>query len=149
MDRRKFLKFLGFGSAAVVATAAIDPEELLWKPGAKTFFLPPQVPVIRPLGWGQSSGLVKGDVVTIDGVFATNPHTRQLITGAKQHFVVTDVHDSGVINVSPRPRGNTFLTVDMVTMEALRVLEERVRFTRDFSICESVRIRKPQRFSPA
>lgn len=36
MNRRAFLSALG----AVAAGAVLDPEMLLWKPGAKTIFLP-------------------------------------------------------------------------------------------------------------
>ena len=37
MNRRAFFGALGAGAAGFV----IDPERLLWRPGAKTFFLPP------------------------------------------------------------------------------------------------------------
>jgi hypothetical protein len=43
LDRRGFLKL--FGAAAAIA--AVDPEFLLWRPGAKTIFLPP-VRVVDP-----------------------------------------------------------------------------------------------------
>ena len=36
MDRRGFLSFLG----AAVAGATLDPERLLWKPGAKLISIP-------------------------------------------------------------------------------------------------------------
>lgn len=36
MNRRGFLSALG----AFAATAVLDPEFLLWKPGAKTIFIP-------------------------------------------------------------------------------------------------------------
>jgi hypothetical protein len=36
MNRRGFLSFLG----AAVAGATLDPERLLWKPGAKTISIP-------------------------------------------------------------------------------------------------------------
>jgi hypothetical protein len=42
MDRRGFLKRLAAATAAVAATAEIDPERLLWTPGKKTIFLPPE-----------------------------------------------------------------------------------------------------------
>ncbi len=37
MDRRRLLQLLGLAVPALV----LDPERLLWTPGAKTFFLPP------------------------------------------------------------------------------------------------------------
>lgn len=37
MNRRRFLSLLGAGVAAM----ALDPERALWKPEAKTIFLPP------------------------------------------------------------------------------------------------------------
>ncbi len=39
MNRRGFLG----AAAAAVAALAIDPERLLWVPGAKTIFIPPAV----------------------------------------------------------------------------------------------------------
>ncbi len=39
MNRRAFLSLLGLGATGFV----IDPERLLWVPGQKTIFLPPQV----------------------------------------------------------------------------------------------------------
>lgn len=40
MERRGFLKTLFGGAAAAVAGTMLDPEKLLWVPGAKTIFLP-------------------------------------------------------------------------------------------------------------
>lgn len=47
MNRRSFLKSLFAGATAL----AFDPEKLLWKPGAKTIFLPaaPAIAVAGPL----------------------------------------------------------------------------------------------------
>lgn len=47
MNRRGFLKILGIGVGATAGVAlagnfGLDPEMLLWVPGTKTFFLPPQ-----------------------------------------------------------------------------------------------------------
>lgn len=44
MNRRGFFKALGIAAAGAVATA-VDPERLLWTPGATTHILPP------PQGW--------------------------------------------------------------------------------------------------
>lgn len=47
MNRRGFLKLLGLGAAAVAAEAVPDPECLLWVPGQKTIFLPPERKLCR------------------------------------------------------------------------------------------------------
>ena len=50
MDRRVFIGRF-FGGAAVLATAAtLDPELLLWRPEAKTIFIPgPVSPAMPPI----------------------------------------------------------------------------------------------------
>lgn len=45
MNRRSFL---GFGLTALAA-AAMDPERVLWEPGKRTYFLPPERPRTRDL----------------------------------------------------------------------------------------------------
>jgi hypothetical protein len=86
MNRRGFLQTL----AAGLAGAALDPERLLWKPGAKTFFLPTLKPIVQPVGWVVSAGglFMPGDIVTLAGHYAMNPLTRQP-TKHLQQFVVT------------------------------------------------------------
>jgi hypothetical protein len=41
MNRRGFLQLLGMGAAGAMLGVELDPERLLWVPGAKTIFLPP------------------------------------------------------------------------------------------------------------
>lgn len=88
MHRRGFLSLLG--SAAV--GLALDPEQLLWRPGQKTIFLPPAKPSL----WS-SMALQIGDVFTIDGVYAVNPVTYRPI-GYLQNFVITANANSGPID---------------------------------------------------
>ena len=55
MDRRAFL---GLFSTAL-ATAAYDPERLLWRPGTKTVFLPPSA------GWSASGLAFRRDAFAL------------------------------------------------------------------------------------
>lgn len=103
IDRRAFLRRLGFGTvaAAAAATGMLDVERLLWAPGEKTIFIPPQ-PTIAPLG----TLLRKGDVFTIEGRFALNPVTRRA-TGLLEQFIVTSDVSEGellqAVQIVPRP----------------------------------------------
>ena len=64
-SRRGFLKALGIGSASTVAAAAVlDPELMLWIPGAKSIFIPKDV------------ALYKGELVT-------DEEFRELVAGSK------------------------------------------------------------------
>jgi hypothetical protein len=80
VNRRGFLRALGLASAGAAAGLVLDPDKLLWVPGAKTFFLPP---------------------VTLH-------------------------------------RGNSLLTMEMVTKDALKVLERNLgismRLVKDWDI---------------
>ncbi len=99
LDRRTFLRRLGFGTvaAAAAATGALDVERLLWVPGEKTIFLPPP-PTIMALG----DTLHVGDIFTIEGRYAVNPSTYR-VTKHLQQFIVTKTATAGGI-----------LTVDMI-----------------------------------
>jgi len=52
MDRRGFLQSLMIGASAL----AVDPEQLLWRPGAKKIFIPP-LRGLEPLQLGQLIGV--------------------------------------------------------------------------------------------
>lgn len=70
MNRRSFLS----SAIASVAALAIDPERLLWVPGAKKIFIPPSrslvlLPAIDLLHFRQ------GDFITISSWVGRNPHT--------------------------------------------------------------------------
>lgn len=85
IDRRAFLRRLGVGTVAAAAAAigVLDVEKLLWVPGEKTIFIPPP-PTIAPLG----ISLIRGDVFTIEGVYAVNPLTYKTLP-LLQRFVIT------------------------------------------------------------
>lgn len=103
IDRRAFLRRLGFGTvaAAAAATGAIDLERLLWSPSEKTIFIPP-APTIATL----QETLEIGDIFTIGGRYAINPQTRRA-TKFLQQFVVTETVQSGstlaTVNIRPIP----------------------------------------------
>jgi len=82
MNRRHFLSLLGASAAAMV----LDPELLLWKPRAKTIFLPPATSFASSL----EPVLRKGDIITIDGHYMINP-SDFLDPWKLQEWVVTDV----------------------------------------------------------
>lgn len=83
MNRRDFLRVLGIGSAAAAAAtilpdAIFDPERLLWTPGQRTIFLPPEKSFI-----GLSSEDMAALKACFRGWFATgyDPTTRLPISG--------------------------------------------------------------------
>lgn len=85
MNRRSFLRLAG----AAAAGFALDPEQLLWRPGVRTFFLPPQRSIVTA-----TTRMGRGDLFTIAGQFLRHP-----VSGVEvpylQHFVVTDVVEAG------------------------------------------------------
>ena len=46
MNRRGFLSLFATGVAAAAGAHVLDPDQLLWIPGAKTFFLPSSQPIL-------------------------------------------------------------------------------------------------------
>ena len=56
MNRRHFISVLGLG-----ATLALDPERLLWVPGARKIFIPPPAETVRI----RTIYFKSGDVLTI------------------------------------------------------------------------------------
>jgi len=90
LDRRTFLRALGFGTvaAAAAATAAYDVERLLWVPDEKTIVvLPPAAD-----GW---ISFKPGDVFTIAGRYTICPWTRKP-TNTLAQFIVRPDGDSFV-----------------------------------------------------
>jgi hypothetical protein len=64
MTRRGFLTSIMAASAAAAAVE-LDPERLLWIPGARTFFLPSQVQLAKPditevVKYGTDLGVLEG-----------------------------------------------------------------------------------------
>lgn len=47
MRRRSFFKWLATAAATVVGSQDLDLDRLLWVPGEKTFFLPPEKPIVH------------------------------------------------------------------------------------------------------
>jgi hypothetical protein len=47
LDRRGFLTRLALGLVGTAAAATVDLDKLLWEPGRKTYFLPPE----KPTSW--------------------------------------------------------------------------------------------------
>ena len=66
-SRRGFLGAL----AGLVSGVVLDPELLLWKPGAKTISIPAPKRLL---------GLTHGDIITIAGVYEVNPRTGNLLS---------------------------------------------------------------------
>ena len=93
MNRRTFLRVLGAGVGGA-AVAAVDPDLLRWVPGARTYF-----DIQRPSGLWVSEALNRGDLFTIEGVYAMNPVTMRQ-TPHLQYFTVT----TDVVGQSALPR---------------------------------------------
>jgi len=96
MNRRAFLATL----ATAAAGLALDPERLLWVPGAKTIFMPAEKPSLV-----SSCALKRGDVITLSGVFAVNPMTGEEQPYTQQFVITSDVSygDVPVSLLCPRP----------------------------------------------
>ena len=69
MNRRGFL----FGLAAGFGLA-LDPERLLWRPGAKLISIPPcSHKISDTLALFTPNALKPGDIITLQGVYANYP----------------------------------------------------------------------------
>lgn len=67
MNRRHFLSLLGLAAA----TAAVDPERLLWTPGATTHVLPPAGGWREP--WGTPAYFARLNRQYLDGAIGREP----------------------------------------------------------------------------
>lgn len=83
MNRRGFLSAL----ATLAAGAALDPDFLKWEAGARKFF-DMAGPRLDDWSYGCET-LRRGDLVTIQGVFAVDPVTG-LTLKVPQVFVITE-----------------------------------------------------------
>lgn len=90
MNRRGFLGAIG----AALAGATLDPERLLWRPGAKVISI--ARPIVQRWSLNTSNAMQPGDIFTIAGFYATNPVTG-LSTTMLREFVVTQPVESGPI----------------------------------------------------
>lgn len=83
MNRRGFLGLIG----AAVAGSVLDPEKLLWKPGAKVISIPtlvvPEIEVPREF-------LTVGDIFTMEGFYRHNPRTGKPMEGLQQFVCIHD-----------------------------------------------------------
>lgn len=128
MNRRSFLALLASG----VAGAALDPERLLWTPGARTIFVPPADGWTREGRILVSEPFTRGDIFTIEGVFATNPVTGRQ-TKHLQRFVVTaDVNGPTITVEKIHPPPPSWLAVSPKTRRARGVLVGQTVQTIDF-----------------
>lgn len=85
MNRRGFLGRLAGAAAAAVMAAELDPGRLLWVPGTKTFFLPPEKRLISGLEAVQE--LSRREQVTLERKIEIKtgvkvPHRYTVSTGA-------------------------------------------------------------------
>ncbi len=87
MNRRSFFSAL----AAIAATAALDPERLLWRPGAKLISIPQGPRLIDPHEF-----LHLHDMITIAGYYAVNPVTGKEVPGVLQWYTVVGYAESSV-----------------------------------------------------
>lgn len=89
LSRRAFLGWLAGTAAGAALAPTLDLDKLLWVPGEKTIFLPPEPALVWPVA------LEIGDIFTIEGVYAINPMTRRAVPDLLQQFIATrtDTHE--------------------------------------------------------
>lgn len=114
MDRRGFISAL-LGTAGAMV---LDPDRLLWRPGAKRISIPAPSPAPRitmiPIG----QRLNKGDLFSIAGVYQVNPERRD----SPQIFTVTRVLPDG-LQVELKPATQE----DYVNAKAIMFQEEMTK----------------------
>lgn len=89
MDRRTFLRRVTTGAAAAVAGTMLDPERLLWVPGAKTIFLPnPTIVTAKTIEQAVEEGLMvrypDGTVWTMRGDMGLYGGYEALVKGVRR-----------------------------------------------------------------
>ena len=151
MNRRAFLSLFGKAAATAlpaVATAdlLLDPERALWVPGAKTFFFPANEPIIKSFSEiellrQQSFVGYAQDVASLEYEQLRQRHIDDIVSGARG--------------------GKSLLTIDAITREALKVLEDNLKmamfvnreYDRQFRVAgtngigSTVQVRIPRRCS--
>lgn len=99
MNRRGFFGRLAAGAAAVVAASELDPDFLVWKPGAKTVFIPP-AKAVQPLAFHKDAFALAMDPLErgekpFDFFLGVDEHLRyetltaHMLDGSEQSAVMT------------------------------------------------------------
>lgn len=93
MNRRGFFGRLAAGAAAVVAASELDPDFLVWKPGAKTVFIPP-AKAVQPLAFHKDAFALVMDSIEepflgVDGHLRYETLTAYMPDGSEQSAVMT------------------------------------------------------------
>ncbi len=140
MNRRGFLQAFGLGAIGLAVGAVLpdDPERKLWVPGAKSYFM-----------------VGSADYLDADG---------ETVWEDPDQFGMRDDDEYGQVynRALERYSGNRLLTADIITREALKVLENKLAFCHQVNrqydsqftvsgakIAPILNIRKPLRYNAA